>query len=201
MLIGFGDALESLKALVQELGLQDYVQFTGPIFGEELRRLLAAADICVDSSPANPYSDRSTMFKIMEYMALGKPIVAFDLPEHRYTARGAAVYVAPNDERAYARALAQLMDDLERRMALGTCGRGRIQTRLAWDYSIPNLLAAYRAILPEAKVLKTETPPESVREQASLVSDATASKQTIQGNQAFAQPKELSANEPTAHVA
>jgi len=158
VLIGFGDALESLKTLARELGLQDYVRFTGPVFGENLRKLLAAADICVDAAPANPYNDRSTMFKIMEYMSLGKPIVAFDLPEHRFTARGAAVYVTPNDERAFAKALTQLMDDPQRRMALGNFASGRIKTQLAWDYSIPNLLAAYRAILPEAKVPEAQTP-------------------------------------------
>lgn len=152
IIIGFGDALEDLKRLAQELALQDHVVFTGPIFGARLRQLLAASDICVDSSPANPYTDHSTMFKIMEYMSLGKPIVAFDLPEHRFTARGAAVYVAPNDERAFARALAQLMDDPDRRMALGVAGGGRIKTQLAWDYSIPNLLSAYRNVLPEAKI-------------------------------------------------
>jgi glycosyltransferase involved in cell wall biosynthesis len=152
VIVGFGDALEDLKRLAQELALEDHVHFTGPIFGEKLRQLLAAADICVDSSPANPYTDRSTMFKIMEYMSLRKPIVAFDLPEHRFTARGAAVYVTPNDERAFARALAKLMDDPESRMALGTTGSGRIKTQLAWDYSVPNLLSAYSTVLPEAKI-------------------------------------------------
>ena len=152
VVVGFGDALEDLKRLAQELALQDHVLFTGPIFGERLGQLLAASDICVDASPANPYTDRSTMFKLMEYMSLGKPIVAFDLPEHRFTARGAAVYVTPNDERAFARSLAQLMDDPDRRKALGTTGSGRIKTQLAWEYSIPNLLSAYNAVLPEAKV-------------------------------------------------
>jgi hypothetical protein len=92
------------------------------------------------------------MFKVMEYMSLGKPIVAFDLPEHRFTARGAAVYVTPNDERAFARSLAQLMDDPDRRMALGATGSGRIKTQLAWEYSIPNLLSVYKTVLPGAKV-------------------------------------------------
>lgn len=152
VIVGFGDALEDLKSLARELALKDHVLFTGPIFGEKLRRLLAAADICVDSSPANPYTDRSTMFKIMEYMSLSKPIVAFDLPEHRFSARGAAIYVTPNDERAFARALAQLMDDPERRMALGTTGGGRIKTQLAWEYSVPKLLSVYKAVLPERGV-------------------------------------------------
>jgi glycosyltransferase involved in cell wall biosynthesis len=87
------------------------------------------------------------MFKIMEYMSLGKPIVVFDLPEHRFTAQHAAIYVPPNDERAFADALAGLMDDARRRVALGVFGSRRIKAQLAWDYSVPYLLGAYRLIL------------------------------------------------------
>ena len=60
-------------------------------------------------------NDRSTVIKMMEYLALGKPVVAFDLPEHRFTAQGAAVYARPNDELDYARQIALLIDNPERR--------------------------------------------------------------------------------------
>lgn len=148
ILIGGGDAWPSLKAQAHELDLDNYVQFTGFIFGEKLRRYLSAADICVDSSPSSPYSDNSTVFKIMEYMSLGRPVVAFDLPEHRFTAQDAAIYVPANDERAFARTLAELMDDARRRVTLGMIGSRRIKNQLAWDYSVPNLLQVYRLVLP-----------------------------------------------------
>jgi len=169
IIVGFGDALEDLMNLARELALEGHVRFTGPIFGEKLRHFLAAADICVDSSPANPYTDRSTMFKMMEYMSLGKPIVAFDLTEHRFTARGAALYVTPNDERAFARALAQLMDDPGRRMALGASGSARIKTQLAWEYSIPKLLSVYKAVLPSAITPQPATKTEDEEMSAALV--------------------------------
>jgi lipid II:glycine glycyltransferase (peptidoglycan interpeptide bridge formation enzyme) len=89
------------------------------------------------------------MIKMTEYMALGKPIVAFDLPEHRVTAQAAALYVPPNDELEFARALAQLMDDPARRQAMGSFGRRRIEMELAWRYSVPKLLEAYRTLFPE----------------------------------------------------
>jgi glycosyltransferase involved in cell wall biosynthesis len=146
--VGDGDAWVDSKALAEQLGLDEYVLFTGELSNDDLLLYLSTADICVDPDPSNPYNDRSTMIKMMEYMALGKPIVAFDLPEHRFTAQQAAIYVTPNDEREFARALAQLMDDPLRRAALGAFGRRRIETQLAWDFSIPNLLAAYRAVLP-----------------------------------------------------
>jgi glycosyltransferase involved in cell wall biosynthesis len=161
ILIGGGDAWASLQALAHDMALDEYVRFTGPVFGEGLLRYLSAADICVDSAPSGPYSDRSTMFKIMEYMSLSKPIVAFDLPEHRFTAQHAAVYVTPNDEGAFARALAQLMDDPGRRVTLGVFGSRRIRTRLAWDYSIPKLLGAYRTVLPAATKARRPLPQEA----------------------------------------
>jgi glycosyltransferase involved in cell wall biosynthesis len=148
ILIGDGDAWPGLKKLVSDLALDDYVWLPGAIFGDDLWHYLSAADICVDPDPSNPYNDRSTMFKMMEYMALGKPIVAFDLPEHHFTAQEAAVYVTPNDERAFAQTLVQLMDDPCRRVRLGAYGSMRIKTQLAWDYSIPKLLDVYRTVLP-----------------------------------------------------
>jgi glycosyltransferase involved in cell wall biosynthesis len=150
ILIGGGDAWEGLTVLARKLDLRDYVRFTGPIFGEGLLSYLSAADICVDAAPSNPYSDRSTMFKLMEYMSLTKPIVAFDLHEHRFTAQQAAVYVPHNDEHAFAQAISELMDDPQRRKILAESGRCRIEKELAWDFSIPNLLDAYRAVLPAA---------------------------------------------------
>jgi glycosyltransferase involved in cell wall biosynthesis len=147
-LIGGGDAWPNLKKLVSELALDEYVWLPGFVFGDDLRRYLSAADICVVPDPSNPYNDRSTMVKIMEYMALGKPIVAFDLPEHRFSAQQAAVYVRGNDEVAFARAIAGLMDDPLRRERLGAFGKQRIKNELAWDFSVPKLLAVYRKVLP-----------------------------------------------------
>jgi glycosyltransferase involved in cell wall biosynthesis len=146
IIVGDGHALPSLKSLAEQLGLADYVLFTGWVGYAEVARYLSAADICVAPEPSNAYNDRSTMIKMMEYMAMGKPIVAFDLPEHRFTARAAALYVRPNDEFEFARALAQLMDDPARRQSLGSFGRRRVEAELAWHHSIPNLLEAYRRL-------------------------------------------------------
>lgn len=179
VLIGGGDAWKKLKAQAHKLSLEDHVEFMGCIFGEELRRYLSAADICVESAPSSPYSDRSTIFKIMEYMSLGKPVVAFDLPEHRFTAQNAAVYVTPNDERAFAQALAELMDDPRRRVALGVFGCWRIKTELAWDYSVPHLLAAYRQVLPAAANFKRQVTQETeikVQPQSSPLSQTVSYK-------------------------
>jgi glycosyltransferase involved in cell wall biosynthesis len=145
VIIGKGDARASCMALVSRLGLDDSIWFTGYLPDADFVRYLSTADICVAPDPSNPFTDHSTMYKLMEYMALAKPIVAFDLPEHRATAERAARYARPNDVGDFARVLAGLMDDPVCRHEMGEFGRKRIETALAWRYSIPHLLHAYEA--------------------------------------------------------
>ena len=144
---GTGDARSSLEALVSELGLGPHVRFTGWVSDSDWARYISSADICVDPDPSNAFSDKSTMIKMMEYMAAGRPIVAFDLPEHRFTAREAAIYVGANNELEFARAIALLMDDPARRETMGSFGRRRVEAELAWQYSMPHLLSAYEKIV------------------------------------------------------
>jgi glycosyltransferase involved in cell wall biosynthesis len=146
IIIGKGSALADLKAQVIHLGLDQYVWFTGFIPDEDVLKYLSTIDIGVDPDPSNRFNDRCTMIKIMEYMALSKPIVAFDLPEHRITAGEAAVYACPNDELDFARKVEALMDDPERRNKMGQIGKERIENELAWQYQAQNLLDAYKSI-------------------------------------------------------
>jgi glycosyltransferase involved in cell wall biosynthesis len=143
---GRGEARKYLADLTIKLHLEQFVTFTGWVSDEDYVRHLLAADICVDPDPSNPFNDRCSMNKMVEYMAAGKPIVAFDLPEHRFTAQDAAVYVRDNDEMQYARELAALMDAPERRKQMGAQGRSRFETDLAWERSVEHLLAGYRAL-------------------------------------------------------
>jgi glycosyltransferase involved in cell wall biosynthesis len=144
--VGPGDSLESLKRLSHELCLDEYVWFTGAISDQDLMRCLSAADICLDPNPSNPLNDVSTWIKVMEYMALGKPIVSFDLRETRYSAREAAVYAPPNNEEAFAAAICELMDQPERRREMGEFGRRRVEADLRWDVVSGELLRAYEAL-------------------------------------------------------
>ena len=143
VLIGKGDSLESLRTLARELKIDEHVWFTGFIPEEDLVRYLSTADIGVDPDPSSPLNDVSTWIKIMEYMALAKPIVTFDLKETRYSAQDAALYVRPNDEVGFAQAIVTLMDDTELRRQMGERGRKRIENELNWSIVKQNLLNAY----------------------------------------------------------
>ena len=146
LIMGSGDSLEGLRALATELKLNSLVELTGYVTETDLLANLSAADICVDPDPSSPLNDVSTWIKVMEYMAYGKPIVSFDLKETRYSAQDAALYVPCNDESAFARATATLMDDAALRKRMGGFGRARVEKDLQWSVVSKNLVAAYASL-------------------------------------------------------
>lgn len=156
VLVGAGGAFKQMKTLSEQLQLGDYVRFAGWVKPAEVGPYLSAADICVAPEPSNVYNDRCTVIKIAEYMAMGKPVVAFDLPEHRVTAGAAALYAQPNDELDFAQKLARLMDEPEERRRMGQLGRSRVETELAWAYQAQHLLAVYESLGAQAHFLPNE---------------------------------------------
>ncbi len=145
-LVGDGPALEDFKDQAKSLGVDDYVTFTGRVPDREMLAMLNTADVCVNPDEWNEMNDKSTMNKIMEYMALGKPIVQFDLTEGRFSAEDAALYARRNDAEDLAAKILELLDDPDRRADMGACGRARIENELEWKFEAPKLIAAYEAL-------------------------------------------------------
>lgn len=143
-LIGKGDCFDELVALRDELGLAGHVEFTGRAPDDLVKRILSTADVGLSPDPKNPLNDLSTMNKVMEYMAFELPVIAFDLHETRITAGDAAAYVTPNDVHEYAAAITQLVDDPERRSAMGRTGRSRVERELAWAHQEVLYLDSYQ---------------------------------------------------------
>ncbi|MEL0438376.1 glycosyltransferase family 4 protein [Phycobacter sp. K97] len=145
--VGGGPALASLKEQAAEMGLSDYVTFTGRAPDEDLFSVLSSADVCVNPDRVNPMNDKSTMNKILEYMAFSKPIVQFDVTEGRYSAQEASLYAAPNDSADMASKIIELFDDPDRCAEMGRIGRHRIETELSWAYQVDTLIAAYKRVM------------------------------------------------------
>jgi glycosyltransferase involved in cell wall biosynthesis len=145
-LVGGGTELPAMQRYADELGIADFVTFTGRIADSPMLEMLSTADVCVNPDVANEMNDKSTMNKIMEYMALGKPVVQFDLTEGRRSAGDASLYANPNDEQDLARQILSLLDDPERRRRMGEFGRHRVERELQWVHEAPKLLAAYEAL-------------------------------------------------------
>ncbi|MEO6879785.1 MAG: glycosyltransferase family 4 protein [Mycobacteriaceae bacterium] len=131
-LLGFGDSMVSLQELSQRLGVAEHVTFTGRVDLTQLTAWLSSADLALCPDPHNPLNDVSTMNKTMEYMSFALPVVASDLAETRVSAGDAALYVAPGDHVALARAMALLVDDPAERERLGVAARHRAVSVLDW---------------------------------------------------------------------
>ena len=114
---------------------------------ETVQAYLSTADVCLSPDPRNPLNDVSSMNKVVEYMAMGRPLVSFELIEARVTAQDAAVYAPANDEREFGRLVGELLDDPERRERMGALGRRRVEEALSWEVSKGNLLEAYADLL------------------------------------------------------
>jgi glycosyltransferase involved in cell wall biosynthesis len=148
-LVGGGTELAAMRELARTLDVADYVTFTGRAPDAELLEMLNTADVCVNPDRANDMNDRSTMNKVMEYMALGKPIVQFDLTEGRVSAGEASLYARPNDVADLAQKIISLLADEPRRIHMGAVGRERIERVLAWQHEAPRLIAAYEHLSGE----------------------------------------------------
>lgn len=142
-LVGGGPSLDEMQDMARDLGIADYVTFTGRVPDDDLLDMLNTADVCVNPDTYNAMNDKSTMNKIVEYMALGKPIVQFDLTEGRFSAQEASLYADRNNAEDMAQKIVDLLDDPDKRAEMGAIGRDRVEKVLSWEYEVPRLLAAY----------------------------------------------------------
>jgi glycosyltransferase involved in cell wall biosynthesis len=145
-LVGGGTSLNEMRKMAIELGISDYITFTDRVPDQDLLEMLNTADVCVNPDVANDMNDKSTMNKIMEYMALAKPIVQFDLTEGHYSAQESSLYAERNNSEDMARKIVELLDDPSRRQRMGEYGRNRVESELEWKYEAPKLLAAYETL-------------------------------------------------------
>ena len=163
VLVGGGPQLENLKTLARQLDLEAFVTFTGRVPDNLLFQVLSTADVCVNPDRASAMNDKSTMNKIMEYMAFGKPIVQFDLTEGRFSARDASLYARADDVVDFAEKIEELLADEALRARMGEYGRRRVETELAWEHEVPKLIRAY------ASSAKTKQSRSAVKESASQI--------------------------------
>jgi glycosyltransferase involved in cell wall biosynthesis len=142
--VGGGPGLPTLQNMVKDRQLEDCFNFTRRVPDAQLLEILSTADVCVNPDRPCEMNDISTMIKIMEYMALGKPIVQFDLKEGRVSAGDASLYVANNEgAKGFGEKIAWILDHPENALQMGRFGRRRVEEELSWNFSETNLLKAY----------------------------------------------------------
>lgn len=165
--VGGGPSLAGLRKTLKDKNLEDMVRFTGRVSDAEMIEILSTADVCVNPDKPCQMNDLSTMIKIMEYMALGKPIVQFDLKEGRYSAQKASLYSNGENRVAdFAEKILWLLEHPDERRRMGEFGRMRVETELAWEYSVGSLLGAYERVFGKLRGRRTlALDPARVKEQ------------------------------------
>jgi len=145
-IVGSGPERNAIVDQCRTMELTDWVTFTGRVDDAVLFTILSTADVCVNPDRVTLMSDMSTMNKIMEYMALGKPIVQFDVKEGKYSAQDASLYAAANDPIDFGEKILELIDNPGLRSRMSQFGKRRLCDALAWHHQEPKLLQAYSAI-------------------------------------------------------
>jgi glycosyltransferase involved in cell wall biosynthesis len=135
LLMGFPD--EAYRRRVTAAGLSASVRFTGRVPYEEVAAHLSVATIAV--APKMTSSEGNG--KLLDYMAAGLPIVAFDTPVNREILGDDATIVSAQTPAALADALITALDTPE---GNGTTLRRRAEEMFSWDRSVEVLLDAYR---------------------------------------------------------
>jgi glycosyltransferase involved in cell wall biosynthesis len=155
-LVGDGEARPALEELARAVGVADIVTFHGYQQAEAFVPILAAAHVCVSPDPPDPFNDVSTMTKVVEYLAIGRPVVSFDLAETRVLVGDAGVIVEDPTSRGLASALALLAEDSLRLRELEVSAATRFAALdLDWEGSAGRLLAGYARIAPAARPTRT----------------------------------------------
>jgi glycosyltransferase involved in cell wall biosynthesis len=147
-LIGDGEARGALERRAADLGVSGLVRFHGYQPPEVFVPILAATHLCVSPDPPTPFNDVSTMTKVVEYLAIGRPVVAFDLSETAWIIGAAGRIVSEPTAEALADELASLAADGTRLDVMGIAAARRIDDLdLRWERSAERLLAAYGSLL------------------------------------------------------
>jgi glycosyltransferase involved in cell wall biosynthesis len=146
-IVGDGTHLEDIKSLSIDMGLSENFDFYGRVDDTTMVEVLNTADICVNPDKPTAMNDLSTMNKIMEYMALKKPIVQYTLKEGRFSAQDASLYAKNTDPIDFADKIIELMDNESLRNKMGDFGYNRVVSELSWEFESKKLVSFYKKVL------------------------------------------------------
>lgn len=151
--VGVGDAVPECRRLARELGVDAWVSFPGWAEPDLAFAYMCTADVGLEPN----LEEFVSPVKVMEYMAFGLPVVAFDVDETRSLAGDAAVYARKGDVKAFARLLDRMLSDTERRAWMGRIGERRIRDELAWDHQKARYVRLVRELAGPGRG-RSETP-------------------------------------------
>ncbi len=159
LIIGEGPQGETLRQLSREPGLEERVTFTGAIAHREMPAYLAAMDIAVA-----PYRSSDGFYfsplKVMEYLAMGRPVVAPRLGQIPSLLQGSkepcGLIYTPDDQHGLAAALLSLIADAELRQRLGASAAAQARLRSSWKSIAAQIIGRAMQRTPRGQVRELE---------------------------------------------
>jgi glycosyltransferase involved in cell wall biosynthesis len=144
--VGAGEELPAVKRLAEELGIGDWVLFPGWVEEDVVFDYLGTADIGIESNT----EDYVSGVKVMEYLAAGLPVVAFETEEAVGLAGKAACYAPKGDVAEMARLIDELLADQAAREEMAYKGQNRAKEFIAWEHQAARYVSAIKGLIKEA---------------------------------------------------
>jgi glycosyltransferase involved in cell wall biosynthesis len=110
-----------------------------------INEILNTCDVCVNPDPPGVYNNQITTNKVMEYMALKKPIVQFDLMEGRFSSHDASLYASDTED--FSEKIIWLLDNEPVRKQMGEIGYKRVIDELSWNCEKEKLVNFYNEVV------------------------------------------------------
>jgi glycosyltransferase involved in cell wall biosynthesis len=141
--LGTGEELPAVRRLAAELGISDWVSFPGWVSEDLVFDYLSAADIGIEPNT----EDYVSGVKVMEYLAAGLPVIAFDADENVRLAGDAARYAPKGNVAAMAKLIDELLDDSAARGEMGHIGQRRVKEFIGWELQAGRYISAIRELI------------------------------------------------------
>lgn len=149
VLVGDGDIRPKIEELVKLKKIESMIEFTGLLPYDSVKKYLSLADVCIAPDKPNGLNEFLTLVKVLEYMKMRKPFVAFKLEETMKMAGDAGLYAG--DENEFADNILKLLDSHELREKMGLIGKKIVEDEYSWDIQSKKLIDFYETIKLEAK--------------------------------------------------
>ena len=133
--VGDGGAAQAFQRRLELLGLAQHCRFEGFQPYWMMPELIATCDLALLPFPDTQTTRVSSPVKLFEYMAMGKPVIATDLPGVREAVgHGEAIIVDHTDAEALADQVVRLMDSPAECARIGAAGRQLVNERFGWRH-------------------------------------------------------------------
>lgn len=148
-IIGSGSDLNYMIEYSNKKNVSNHFNFYGRVSESKLINVMKNVHFCVQPDPFNPLNNVSTMNKLMEYMAMKKTFVSYDLVESRFSGLDSGLFSKVNEPKSYAKDIVRLCRNPNLRERLSNSGYKRIVDLLQWPKQAENLIIAYQSIINE----------------------------------------------------